>query len=130
MNNIYHKILLCARRMFTPSAYGTPFSEDQMLNCERASEKIIQLLESDGGVMVARYGSTELRAITNYLGVVAGNHPLDFILGKQERWWWEKSVGEQMLRWSGFYPATEELLWKFGKMMIDDSKQLDLLGAG
>ena len=34
-----------------------------------------------------------------------------------------------MTRWSGFFPSTEENLMKFGEMMIEDSKQLDILGS-
>ena len=97
---------------------------------DKASEQIYNLLASGKPCMVARYGSTEMLAITNYLGVTAKHHSvLKYIQGKQFAWWWEDNVKDQMTRWSGFFPSTEENLMKFGDMMIEDSKQLDILGS-
>lgn len=97
---------------------------------DEASELIYKLLASGKPCMVARYGSTELMALTNYLGVIAKNHSVwRYIQGKQFPWWWEDNVKDQMTRWSGFFPSTEENLLKFGEMMIEDSKQVDILGS-
>lgn len=96
----------------------------------KASELIYNLLSSGKPCMIARYGSTEMFAITNYLGVTAKHHSVwKYIRGKQSGWWWEDNVKDQMTRWSGFFPSTEENLMKFGKMMVEDSKQLDILGS-
>lgn len=97
---------------------------------DKASELIYNLLASGKPCMVARYGSTEMLAITNYLGVTAKHHSaLKYIQGKQFAWWWEDNVKDQMTRWSGFFPSTEENLMRFGEMMVEDSKQLDILGS-
>lgn len=97
---------------------------------DEASEQIYSLLASGKPCMIARYGSTEMFAITNYLGVTAKHHSaLKYIQGKQFAWWWEDNVKDQMTRWSGFFPSTEENLMKFGDMMVEDSKQLDILGS-
>ena len=97
---------------------------------DKASEQIYNLLASGKPCMIARYGSTEMLAITNYLGVTAKHHSaLKYIQGKQFAWWWEDNVKDQMTRWSGFFPSTEENLMKFGEMMVEDSKQLDILGS-
>lgn len=97
---------------------------------DKASEQIYNLLASGKPCMVARYGSTEMLAITNYLGVTAKHHSvLKYIQGKQFAWWWEDNVKDQMTRWSGFFPSTEENLMKFGEMMVEDSKQVDMLGS-
>lgn len=96
---------------------------------DKASELIYNLLASGKPCMIARYGSTEMFAITNYLGVTVKHHSAwNYIQGKQSAWWWEDNVKDQMTRWSGFFPSTEENLMKFGEMMIEDSKQLDILG--
>ena len=51
---------------------------------DKASEQIYNLLASGKPCMVARYGSTEMLAITNYLGVTAKHHSvLKYIPGKQ-----------------------------------------------
>lgn len=97
---------------------------------DKASELIYNLLASGKPCMIARYGSTEMFAITNYLGVTAKHHSAwKYIQGKQFAWWWENNVKDQMTRWSGFFPATEENLMKFGEMMVEDSKQVDILGS-
>lgn len=97
---------------------------------DKASEQIYNLLASGKPCMIARYGSTEMLAITNYLGVTAKHHSaLKYIQGKQFAWWWEDNVKDQMTRWSGFFPSTEENLMRFGEMMVEDSKQLDILGS-
>lgn len=97
---------------------------------DKASELIYNLLASGKPCMIARYGSTEMFAITNYLGVIAKHHSvLKYIKGKQFPWWWEDNVKDQMTRWSGFFPSTEENLMRFGEMMVEDSKQLDILGS-
>lgn len=97
---------------------------------DEASELIYNLLASGKPCMIARYGSTELMALTNYLGVTAKHHSVwKYIQGKQFPWWWEAHVKDQMTRWSGFFPSTEENLMKFGDMMVEDSKQVDILGS-
>lgn len=95
-----------------------------------ASEQIYNLLATGKPCMIARYGSTEMFALTNYLGVTEKhNSAWKYIQGKQSAWWWEDNVKDQMTRWSGFFPSTEDNLMKFGEMMVEDSKQLDILGS-
>lgn len=97
---------------------------------DKVSELIYNLLASGKPCMIARYGSTEMLAITNYLGVTAKHHSvLKYIQGKQFAWWWEDNVKDQMTRWSGFFPSTEENLMKFGELMVEDSQQVDVLGS-
>lgn len=97
---------------------------------DKASEQIYNLLASGKPCMIARYGSTEMFALTNYLGVTEKhNSAWKYIQGKQSAWWWEDNVKDQMTRWSGFFPSTEDNLMKFGEMMVEDSKQLDILGS-
>lgn len=97
---------------------------------DKASEQIYNLLSSGKPCMIARYGSTEMFAITNYLGVTVKHHSVwKYIQDKQSAWWWEDNVKDQMTRWSGFFPSTDENLMRFGEMMVEDSKQLDILGS-
>lgn len=100
------------------------------INIDKASSLIYNLLVSDKPCMVARYGSTELSAIINYLGVANPKHNVwNLITGKQIEWWWNQSVIEQMQRWSGFFPANEECVSRFAQMMLEDTKQLDILAC-
>lgn len=97
---------------------------------DKVSELIHNLLASDKPCMIARFGSTELLALVNYLGVNSKQHSiLDYIRGRQPEWWWNKNVMNQMQQWSGFFPPTPKNMQKFGDMMMDDMKELDLLGC-
>lgn len=131
MNNITIFILKALRkgyqRLFVPAA---PPYDRGITDPDEASKVIYDLLASGKPCMIARYGSTEMLAITNYLGVTAKHHSvLKYIQGKQFAWWWEDNVKDQMTRWSGFFPSTEENLMKFGELMVEDSHQVDVLGS-
>ena len=131
MNKVNIYILKALRKI-----YGKLFKPESstydrgITDPDKVSEQIYNLLASGKPCMIARYGSTEMLAITNYLGVTAKHHSaLKYIQGKQFAWWWEDNVKDQMTRWSGFFPSTEENLMKFGEMMVEDSKLLDILGS-
>lgn len=97
---------------------------------DKASEMIYNLLSDDKPCMIARFGSTEMSAIINYLGVNSQRHSIwKFIQGKQPEWWWNKNIMNQMQQWSGFFPPTPENMQRFGKMMLEDAKEVDVLGS-
>ena len=97
---------------------------------DKASDIIYDLLASGKPCMIARFGSTELIAIINYLGVINPNHSIiKFIKGEQPEWWWNENVMDQMQRWSGFFPPTPDNMMRFGKMMLEDAKEVDVLGC-
>ena len=97
---------------------------------DKASEMIYNLLISDEPCMIARFGSTELSALVNYLGVNSKHHSiLKYIRVEQPEWWWNKNIMNQMQQWSGFFPPTPENMQRFGDLMMQDMKELDLLGC-
>lgn len=97
---------------------------------DKASELIYNLLASGKPCMIARYGAFELASVVNYLGVRNPHHSLlKYISGKEPQWWWNKRLMGFMQTNAGFFPATEENLMKFGEMMVEDSKQVDILGS-
>lgn len=131
MNKIGIYALKALRRLYSKCFASKAEVYDRgITDPDKASELIYNLLASGKPCMIARYGSTEMFAITNYLGVTAKHHSAwKYIQGKQFAWWWENNVKDQMTRWSGFFPSTEENLMKFGEMMVEDSKQVDILGS-
>ena len=131
MNKIGIYALKGLRRLYSKCFASKAVGYDRgITDPDKASELIYNLLASGKPCMIARYGSTEMFAITNYLGVTAKHHSAwKYIQGRQFAWWWENNVKDQMTRWSGFFPSTEENLMKFGEMMVEDSKQVDILGS-
>lgn len=97
---------------------------------DKASELIYNLLASGKPCMIARYGAFELASVINYLGVKNTQHScLKYITGHEHQWWWDKRLMGFMQSNAGFFPSTEENLMRFGDMMIEDSKQVDILGS-
>lgn len=97
---------------------------------DKASGQIYNLLASGKPCMIARYGAFELASVINYLGVKNAQHScLKYITGHELQWWWNKRLMGFMQTNAGFFPSTEENLMKFGEMMLEDSKLLDILGS-
>lgn len=131
MNTVSIFILKVLRKLYAKAfgRYQLPVLQKEE-DPNKASEMVYNLLTMDKPCMIARFGSTELLALVNYLGVNSKEHSiLDYIKGKQPEWWWSKNVMSQMLQWSGFFPSTPANMQKFGDMMMDDMKELDLIGC-
>lgn len=74
-------------------------------------------LENEKPSMIARFGSTEIKAIL-YPSFPFYVRP--FV---------KKRVFENMFTLSGFFPSNEESIRKFSKMMLEDMQLLDVLGC-
>lgn len=97
---------------------------------DKVSELIYNLLASGKPCMVARYGAFELASVVNYLGVKNAQHScLKYISGKSPQWWWNKRLMKFMQSNAGFFPSTESNLMRFGDLMLEDSKLVDILGS-
>lgn len=131
MNNLSIFTLKALRKLYAKTIGGyqlPPLQREE--DPDKASEMIYNLLSDDKPCMIARFGANELNAIINYLGVNAKNHSIwEFIQGKQSEWWWNKNIMHYMQNNAGFFPATPENMQRFGEMMIEDAKEVDLLGS-
>lgn len=129
MNNIAIFILKSLRwgyrKMFLPTA---PPYNPGIKDPDEASEVIYDLLTSGKPCMIARFGAFELATIVNYLGVSSSQHSIwKYIKGKQPQWWWNKSLLKHMQSNAGFFPATEENVERYCKLMFEDLQYLDVL---
>lgn len=132
MENIYHTLLKALRKFNTKlNKRHNHFVNDNIVtDVDRANDIIFERLSKGTPCMIARYGSTELNSVVNYLGVKNPKHSaLKFIRGDAPQWWWNKPGMEQMERCAGFFPATPDYLSRFGELMLEDSKELDILGS-
>ena len=91
--------------------YKTPLEGDLV------SELISEELLSTEPLMIARFGSTEIKAILYPF------FPLIF------RMIFKKRILGNMDTLSGFFPSNEANIRKFSMMMIEDMKLLDILGS-
>ena len=85
---------------------------------ELASDIIYNALISDKPIMIARFGSTELSCLSNYLNVKCKNKKYwKFIKGDIAAWWWDENIVSQMQIWSGFFPPTINKLENFSNYL-------------
>ncbi|MBR6125558.1 hypothetical protein IKQ19_18530, partial [Candidatus Saccharibacteria bacterium] len=106
---------------------------DSTKNCiidpELASEMIYSLLVSDNPCMICRYGSVELNCVLNYLSIKKGGLPIfNYITNKRYQWWWNKKALGEMQNNAGFFPVEIPLIEKFSEIMLEASRQVDILG--
>lgn len=103
-------------KMFSDKAYANGLIQHYLNNSEPC--------------MIARFGSTELINMVNYLGVKNGEKNYwGYIKGEALSWWWNKNVVNQLGQWSGVFPAREDIAAKFCELMLDDIQQIDVLAS-
>ncbi len=88
-----------------------------LLTADTGAAIIRKALQENKPLMVARFGSTEIKA------VVFPQLPSFFRLFLRDR------VFSRMRDLSGFFPLSNEAITKFSNLMIEDMKQLDTLGS-
>ncbi|MFT6835954.1 MAG: hypothetical protein ACJA0H_001994 [Francisellaceae bacterium] len=133
LNLFYLTALKALRKTYCEVFNKTP----QLRNWKMFSNKdysnalIFNILSSDEPCMISRIGSTEMMCVNNHLGVenkinktISG-----YLKGNESPWWWETTTIEQMQKWSGFFPADICKLQQFSKLMLQDIKEIDLLGS-
>ena len=100
------------------------------VNTDMAAELIYDQLNGKDPCMIARFGAFEFATIRNFIGVKVQKHSfISYITGKSEQWWWEDKLLNLMQSNAGFFPANHENAIKFGRLMLEDTKLLDILGV-
>ena len=131
MNNTFYLILKLLRKLYGKVLGVKPLP---IPDCEQDPDKAAQIiynqLMDDQPCMIARFGSTELSMMVNYLGIKEQNKSIrKYVQGKAQPWWWEKNRMEQMQRWSGFFPPTPKKIQQFCELMLQDMQEVDVLGS-
>lgn len=131
MNRFGIFTLKALRKLYTKTFGGyqlPPLLREE--NPERVSEMIYNLLMQDKPCMIARFGAFELATVINYLGVMAPHHSIwKYVKSEQPQWWWSKKLMASMQNNAGFFPVTKENLSQFSQMMLEDAKEVDMLGS-
>jgi len=95
-----------------------------------ASKIIYDALMAEKPSMIARFGSTELTCLANYVGVhYQKNMYINYFRGKSNPWWWEHKIINQMQNWSGFFPARQDKIEQFCELMLQDIPEVNILGS-
>ena len=128
------KVLLKFLKKAHQIVTNTPHKEGRnwklFSNKEYANKLIYDTLMADAPCMIARFGSTEMANLVNYIGVKKNNRSKrDYITGKSLKWWWDPAVMKQLQVWSGFFPPTQQNIETFCDLMLSDAQQVDILGS-
>lgn len=131
MNRAVELILKGLRRklfaQIAPSNMAPISYENNKEECQR---EIMEALNSDRHFMVARFGSVEMNAIANYIGVRDNPHSVwRYLIGDITEWWWQMTSINQLQSNAGFFPITESNVVRFCELMIKDARQIDILGS-
>jgi hypothetical protein len=99
---------------------------------QAASDYIKQRLCDDKPLMVARFGSVEMEALT--IGYLKTQHSFfknnyDFIKGSIPAFWWTDQIMQQMSNNAGFFPAAPKYLERYANLILHDLEALDVLGS-
>lgn len=104
-------------------------------DCDRQSsnDNIYALLSTGKPCMIARFGTTEINCINNYL-CVKSNRPflrkcIDYITDYTHTPWWNKDHWQTMSLWSGIFPPCEDTAERFSERYLRDIPEIDLLAC-
>jgi hypothetical protein len=102
------------------------------LKGQQASDHIKRIIEEGKPAMIARFGSVEAECfVTWYLQQKNSffKNCTNYIKGRSDIFWWSDEIKFQMFNNAGFFPADENSLSKFSELILNDLKELDVLGS-
>jgi hypothetical protein len=131
MNSIQVFLIKAFRKFFLTFFYSKESFDISLYDSEIAYLKIYNVLISESPCMIARFGSTELNLISNYLGVCnyKTKSIIKYITNESPEWWWEEKKIQQLQTFSGFFPNDLNRIIKFCELMISDMNEVNVLGV-
>ncbi|MCE6991384.1 hypothetical protein [Dyadobacter sp. CY323] len=130
MKNYHLKFLRKLYLRVTERELNSGRNWNMFSNKQYANELIYNTLQKDEPCMIARFGSTEMQCLINFLGVKENQKSwLQYVKGASLPWWWEPATINQMEQFSGFFPKDPKSIEEFCELMIEDIPQVDILGS-
>lgn len=130
MNRILEFSLKSFRKSISSIKHKERLVMDKIEDPEEASNIIYEDLMSSSPVMISRFGANELSCLINYLDVNRNEKNIfKYVNSEIRQWWWNKSIISNMHTNAGFFPPTIENIETFCKMMLEDIKEIDILGS-
>jgi len=138
MNTIY-SVIKKANNIYldhtrTISIFTEKYTPKIEITGQEASDLIKDKLSSKSPCMIARFGGIELSSMCSYRYIITNRSTpflkktWDYIHGKVPQFWLDEHSLLMKMN-AGFFPATPMNLGKFYDLMLEDMKQLDILGS-
>lgn len=96
---------------------------------QEASDVIIEFILAGKPFMLTRFGSTELQAVIDSQNQKSIKNIFRYLLGYTNHLGWRHWIKSNMEDYSGFYPATDENLIKYGEIVINLLPQIDIFAT-
>ena len=104
--------------------------QDAQINCQMASDLIKKKLNSSSPCMIGRFGSVELKIVDEYCNSKLGiKKYFKFISGDIDSYKISSTSLLHATNNAGIFPSNIDLLSKFSDLMLEDMKELDILGS-
>lgn len=102
-------------------------------NRQSSNDKIYELLSTGKPCMVARFGTTELTCLTNYVAVHSDKSfikkYIDYVTGYCGTPWWNEDHFKIMSLWSGIFPPCQDTAERFSERYMQDIPLIDILAC-
>ena len=130
IKDIIAKLLKKSYRFLFNKKFENPVCE---INRQAVNDKIYKLLISESPCMIARFGTTELIALNNYLCIKKDKPYLlkicNYISDNTHLPWWQEENFKYMDLYSGVFPPTEDTMVRFSERYLTDIRLIDVLGS-
>lgn len=117
-------------RKFTNKKFPNPVCE---CNRQKANDMIYKRLETGKPCMIARFGTTEINCINNYLCVHRDRPYLkkcwDYITDYTHTPWWNEDHFKIMSIYSGIFPVCQDTAERFSERYLNDIPLIDILAC-
>ena len=98
-----------------------------------AADTLIAGLESRKPFFAARFGTVELEAVIRGFDIRAQGgfikKTFRMLFGKSGPFWWDNSIKAGLNNNAGVFPSTNATVQRFSDLVVQDARQIDILGA-
>lgn len=134
MNHLLRGTLRGLRRLRRLVRPDRPlFVDGPFRPAEETNALIRERISSAQPCMISRFGSVELETTVRYLDITDPSGLLTkaarFVRGRIGHFWWDPAIAGLMSNNAGFFPATDEMLCRFARRILEDIPMLDVLGS-
>jgi hypothetical protein len=125
------KFLRVARKIVTKIGFKQAYSQPSFKGYSQiASDLIKEKLEGVSPCMIARFGSGELSCVSQYRNANLGfGRYFSYVMGKIDTYEINQKNFQKPFFNAGIFPVNKNVLSKFSELMLQDMKEVDILGS-